>query len=213
MCFQVQQNGQEVKCGQNDCPRIFTCLKVLKKHLVKEHSESENEQAACDHYAAGVPMEQSTNGLDEHSKSNSSVEDMCEYIRNSLLSLMCTLSPKPNLAMANVIFIMDQVRELLDVLMKYCCSRVEKLCDVLAIDRDNCARTELVNDFSSFPKYVDEVATKHKMEKALINTGFYVKPVEIALGTGEERHNSQYGIASRSVRVEDTMQYVPLGPF
>jgi hypothetical protein len=40
----IQLNGEEVKCGQNDCPRIFTCLKVLKKHLVKEHDQAENEQ-------------------------------------------------------------------------------------------------------------------------------------------------------------------------
>jgi hypothetical protein len=35
--------------------------------------------------------------------------------------------------------------------------------------------------------------------KRLLNTGLYVKPVKIALGTREERHNSRYGIASPSV--------------
>ena len=34
----IQINGQDVRCGQSDCPRIFTCFKALKRHLCKEHS-------------------------------------------------------------------------------------------------------------------------------------------------------------------------------
>lgn len=82
----------KLKCGQNDCPRIFTSLKVLKKHLIKEHHECETELADSYHYSSEVPMD---HDFDDTNYIKSSTEDMQEYLNTALSSFMCPLSSKP----------------------------------------------------------------------------------------------------------------------
>lgn len=68
----------------------------------------------------------------------------------------------------------------------------------------------ILGDILSNPKYLDCVITKFKFEKALKNKELYVERLEVGLGTREERQYIIYGVQSQSVRVQDTMQYLPL---
>lgn len=47
--------------------------------------------------------------------------DFSEGMNTAVLSYMCALSPKPDMAMANVIFVMDQLSELLQEVANFCC--------------------------------------------------------------------------------------------
>ena len=212
----VQITGQEVRCGQDDCPRMFTCFRALINHLTKQHSALETDVwencVRRDPEQLDESMDCEMASDDDNNADNAEFiddgEDLQEHLSRAILSFMCILSAK---AMANVAFVMEQLRGLMEVVAKFCCRKVEKLCDLNGIERNGAERQLLLMDLQKIPTYFDEVGNVYNMEKTLINQGIYIEPVEVSLGTREERHYTQCGTESRSIRVEDTMQYVPLG--
>jgi hypothetical protein len=66
--------------------------------------------------------------------------------------------------------------------------------------------------FHTISKHVEEVGMKYKIEKALHERGLFIAPVEIVLGTREERKELLGSTEFVDVLVEETMLYIPLGP-
>jgi hypothetical protein len=100
-----------VCCGQDGCPRRFTCFKALRRHLAQHCNTSYTSVgASCDEF---MTIEDGDNVFiaDDVDTSNggqnaSSSDNFREEIVTAMLSFVCTLGSKPNMTMSNVFFLL-----------------------------------------------------------------------------------------------------------
>lgn len=211
----IESTGQEVRCGQNGCPRRFTCFKPLRHHLAQHVNDSTvllNEESQADSMSVDEIGDSITTNIEqkacENGQFNGCTNDK-QQLQSALLSFVCAMGSKPNMTMSNVLYVVEQLQEFLDIFVEVCCSRIAKHLKHLSVSHENVTEVcELVRDI---PNVVESVGSKYKIEKMLQEQGLFIPPVEVVLGTREERLKVNGSVSTVNVLVEETMQYVPLG--
>jgi hypothetical protein len=213
----IADRGQEVCCGQNNCPRKFTCFYALKIHLLKQHANL-IDSTDCTEFdycisAKTEDIEMSSNCRDDNFSSKSEdIGQIKDQLKMAMLSFACLLSAKPNLTMSNVQNIIQSVRDLLDVIVGFFCVNIQEVC----IMQNAVCKTEdiskMLAEWRSIPSCLDSVGTKYKIEKTLGELGLLIPLTEVVLSNHEDRHNVTCTGSSVNFRTDDSMQYIPLGP-
>jgi hypothetical protein len=216
-CHAILSSGQEVSCGQEGCPRKFTCFKSLRQHLSRhtnEMVESDNSGPYCTASDTDVDMTDDAVGIgNDIQKCESPPQEegaiFLYNVRMAVLAFVCVLASKPNMTMANVEYVIEQLHSLLDVVVRMITSRLKKM--PVVDSALNSSVSQLVKDIAELPSSLDSVLTKYKFEKLLDEMGLYVRPQELMLGTREDRRHMTGSSGCANVFVEETMQYIPIG--
>jgi hypothetical protein len=99
---------------------------------------------------------------------------------------------------------------MLGVVVSKCISRMVAACVTESFSNDKIRR--LIEEIKAIPKLLEAVASKNKVEKMLEKRGLFIKPTEIVLETREKRKAVASSAQTVNVLVEETMQYIRLGP-
>jgi hypothetical protein len=207
--------GMDVKCGQNSCPRTFTSFSAVKRHLQTAHSEL-SEDSLCDNLCGPVRDHENNNlcedepTIDDETNEYANNESWEEYIKNALVGFVCTLSSKTNMTMSNVFFVVENVKELLTFIVKFCCASVEKLSMSSLDDVSRVNIQTVINSLTPIPSYFDEFNSDYRLTKTLKEKGLFIAPECKVLGTRDDTQSFPDGLTVAST-AEDTFQYVPLG--
>jgi hypothetical protein len=119
----IADRGQEVCCGQNDCPRKFTSFYALKCHLSKHHSNLIEAAVVRFQFAHSATVSSIASdsllpddGDDCSIDSDGHMQEtdrLMQDIKMIMLSLVCSLSSKPSMTMTNVLSVIESVTDML----------------------------------------------------------------------------------------------------
>lgn len=205
-------NGSEVTCGQNGCPRKFSNLNSLGKHINRQHSEllepdtnfcpaevNHNLQSSIDSSPSSGPQE--SGELDCFSDNNDSL-DLETAFNFTLRDFVFQLQSKSNITLQLVSYVMIMVKTLISGIF-------DPLIKVLNAAADS-EIPDIAGHLSRLPTIADNYSAEFKRLKVLRQSGCYCEPIEHVVGTRTQaKHQSKFGCSTAEV-VEVKMYYVPL---
>lgn len=219
----VHYSGVEVPCGQEFCPRKFTSFAALLHHFQKCHTHLlQTNETAC-RYGENEQASSSSNLDNENAghSSNSEPQDCVPEpsfltaadpvnITGACMKFLGSLQAKSNMTQANIQTISENLQVLLSDVAEFSQSHVKQLCQEVGINYTNPCVAKCLNNLSELNKAVEPISSTYRRVQYLTNSGFFIRPVQIVLGSRTEtRFSAKVGFR-RNVVVEDTMQYVPL---
>jgi hypothetical protein len=199
---------------------MFTNFRYLKAHLEKAHSHlidgtfaASNVKLDTDNTNNCVQScEEQTRSVGEYSMDVDHNDSFSESINltSSFMTFIGQLQSKANLSLANIQVITENMQVFLNDFAEFSCSKVRELSsNVSSMPLDQCINN-CITDISNLTTCILPVDSDHKRWGYMKTSGFLLEPVQIKLGTRNEKKYVAALGRRDEVIVDDTMQYVPL---
>jgi hypothetical protein len=131
-------------------------------------------------------------------------------ITESCVKILGNLQAKSNMMQSNVETIAENLQFLLSDAAEFCNSHAKKFCQAAEVDSSSSCVNTILDSISELHNAMEPIATSYRHDQYLSRSGFFIRPIQIVLGSRTEtRFSATVGFHRTSV-VEDAMQYVSL---